>query len=104
MGKGGYNGGSSVVGFGGSFTGAPRRKLSSAIDLDAHQSMGKRDAARETAGRTPKGKAGKGSKLTKAERKADALARQSYKAAPRQVEVEHRLEGVVVHRRVVERS
>ena len=36
MGKGGYNGGSSTVGFRGSFTGVRSSKLMLATDVDAH--------------------------------------------------------------------
>jgi len=102
VGKGGYNGGSSLVGFRGSFTGAGRKGLVHATDLNAHRTKQARNAARAAAGRTkPKNKP---AKLTKAERQAEALARKNYREATAEVVVEHRVGGEIVRRREIKRS
>jgi len=103
MGKGGYNGGSSVVGFEGSFTGSHGTRLIHATDVDAHRTKEARNAARAAAGRTSR-KSKVTTKLTKTERQAEALARKNFGEAPAEVVVEHRVKGTVVRRRTVRRS
>lgn len=101
MSKGGYLGGSSVVGFSGSFTGRKGQKLVQATDVDAHLTQkSARDAAREAVS----GKRKKRRSSPKSERLAENEARKHYREAPTEVVVEHRSQGEIVEVRTVHRS
>lgn len=95
MSRGGYLGGSSVVGFNGSFTGERRNRLDRVIDVDAH--LNKKSQSNTTNSKRPK-------KLSKEERAAENLARRNYREADRTVVVEERTGGQIVSRRTIERS
>jgi len=100
MSKGGYHGGSTVVGFGGAFAGSPSIKLTRATDVDAHLSQkGKRDQARKLA----TGKKVK-AKVSKAQKTAEKRQREEYKKADKTVVVEHRRAGEIVATRTIKRS
>lgn len=102
MSKGGYLGGSSVVGFSGSFTGTRAKKLSQASNVAAHLTQkAKRDEARKAASATGRKKK---PALSKAERQAENEARAKLRDAPREVIVEHRANGEIVSARTVRRS
>ncbi|MEG3153474.1 hypothetical protein [Sphingomonas sp. RB1R13] len=100
MSKGGYNGGSTLVGFGGAFSGAQKKKLAHATNVDAHHNKQARNLARSAADRMlPKIKVA--TKLTKSERKAEALARKKFRETQADVVVEHRVKGIVATRRTI---
>ena len=102
MSKGGYLGGSSIVGFGGSFTGTRATKLAQACDVDAHLTQkSKRDAARKIA--EPAGKKKK-VHLSKIERRAENEARKKFRDAPTEVTVEYRVCGEIVSSKTIHRS
>ena len=94
MGKGGYRGGSTLIGFGKPWFVEPR----SATEVEKEREA---EAAKLAA---DKKAARKKLYPSKAERKADRDARQQYRDAPKEVEVEHRAAGVIVGKRIIKRS
>ena len=94
MRKGGYSGGSTLIGFGRPWFVEPRSAAEIAKQREAEVA---KLAAEKKAAR-------KKFHPSKAEQKADHDARQKYRDAPKEVEVEVRAGGVVVGRRTVKRS
>lgn len=83
-------------------TGDKRPKLKQATKVDSHLNE---KAARNLARKIAEGKhRPKKEKLTAAERKAEKLARERLKSAPRNVEVEYRKSGQVASKRTVKRA
>ena len=93
MSKGGYLGGSTVIGGGRSWHVEPRSPADLERDRQEEEARKAARKARKKPVRTPK-----------AERRAENEARKKFREAPKDVIVEHKIDGEIVSSRTVQRS